>query len=603
MNIYIITNDKTMVDLDPELSKKGAHFLAWGEDFPEINPYEATFFLLDYDDNPSLAQSLLSQLRSHGAVVALLSATLSADKISEHQHSSASADAYITKPLDVERLYSLIADFEKSWVAPTQEGASIGADFKHPAHKKIQAQFDAVFNEEEGTDSSEFSLGDSMSEIDNGGTSPTMSEKLDDLDFGDDIELDAEETLSDVSSGGDSTEPGSGMDLSLNENLSFDEDAESIQLDLENDSEGLDEGEETVPAPPTPTETKLKLESDDLDLDLDLEENADEFAAGISEVSATDDLEAELSDEASTRDNFSLEDDESPPPILEGKEKSKIVSNIEVDEDFDNVEDDILSSIEMKEPTLNNIKNEDSVKFYRGEENPAEIVKKNLTEPAPSSSISQRVMSSLDQLPSGGGEDLVRTQMTLRHLRAEREQMLKDLSSLKTEKKFLEQDNLGLKAEIDELKIELSILKKRNNDEVSELRYHARVADEKKALLEEKVKTFQKEFDRVNQKVRVDINQVKQREKDLEGKLELMAMDSANQIQSRDNKILELKRKIDALEFNMENISIQEQKAKDDKTKVEERLRKIVKTLRGSIKLLEDDIDLNQDFLEEIKKM
>ena len=99
--------------------------------------------------------------------------------------------------------------------------------------------------------------------------------------------------------------------------------------------------------------------------------------------------------------------------------------------------------------------------------------------------------------------------------------------------------------------------------------------------------------------MRIDFGQIKQRDRELEGQLELAKMDSVKQIKSRDEKILELKRKIDSLEFNMENISIQEQKTKDDNAKLEERLKKIMKTLRGTVKLLEDDLD--EDLFDSIK--
>jgi len=87
----------------------------------------------------------------------------------------------------------------------------------------------------------------------------------------------------------------------------------------------------------------------------------------------------------------------------------------------------------------------------------------------------------------------------------------------------------------------------------------------------------------------VDFNHIKQREKELESQLELAKMDSESQVKSRDKKILELKRKIDQLEFNMENIVIREQKSRDDKMKLEDRLDRIMKTLRGSIEVIEED--------------
>ena len=189
--------------------------------------------------------------------------------------------------------------------------------------------------------------------------------------------------------------------------------------------------------------------------------------------------------------------------------------------------------------------------------------------------------------------EAVRLQATIRQLREEREELLKEIKNYKYEMKLNDQGQLGLRAELDEAKIEVSILKKRHSVERDEMKYRLRVSDEKKLYAEEKVKKLQKEFDRLQGKVRLDFNHVRQREKELEGQLELVKMDSESQVKTRDKKILELKRKIDQLEFNMENIVIREQKSRDDKVKLEERLEKMMKTLRGSIEVLEDDIDLD----------
>ena len=189
--------------------------------------------------------------------------------------------------------------------------------------------------------------------------------------------------------------------------------------------------------------------------------------------------------------------------------------------------------------------------------------------------------------------EAVRLQATIRQLREEREELLKEIKNYKYEMKLNDQGQLGLRAELDEAKIEVSILKKRHSVERDEMKYRLRVSDEKKLYAEEKVKKLQKEFDRLQGKVRLDFNHVRQREKELEGQLELVKMDSESQVKTRDKKILERKRKIDQLEFNMENIVIREQKSRDDKVKLEERLEKMMKTLRGSIEVLEDDIDLD----------
>jgi hypothetical protein len=214
--------------------------------------------------------------------------------------------------------------------------------------------------------------------------------------------------------------------------------------------------------------------------------------------------------------------------------------------------------------------------------------------PAPEGTLN--ISSDNSRVPPSLSEgDAVRLQATIRQLREEREDLLKEIQNFKKENKLVEQDNLGLKAELDEAKIEISILKKRHGSEMDEMKYRLRLTDEKKLYSEEKARKLQKEFDRLQGKVRIDFNHIKQREKELESQLELVKMDSESQVQSRDKKILELKRKIDQLEFNMENVVIREQKSRDDKMKLEERLERIMKTLRGSIEVLEDDISFDSE--------
>lgn len=188
-------------------------------------------------------------------------------------------------------------------------------------------------------------------------------------------------------------------------------------------------------------------------------------------------------------------------------------------------------------------------------------------------------------------EESSRFQATIRQLREERDSLLNEIKTFKGQVREVEQDNLTLKAALDEAKIEISIIRKRHLTEMEEMKYRVAVAEEKRALAEERAKNAEAKKEKLEQRVRIDFNQVKQREKELETKLEMLSIDVDSQVHSRDQKILELRRKIDALEFNMENVSIREQKSQDDKRKLEEKLNKIMKTLRHSIKNLEDDID------------
>lgn len=185
----------------------------------------------------------------------------------------------------------------------------------------------------------------------------------------------------------------------------------------------------------------------------------------------------------------------------------------------------------------------------------------------------------------------VEMQATMRQMREEREDLLKQIKDAKASARDLEQDNLTLKSALDESKIEISILRKRHFAELEDLKYRLAMSEDKKVLAEEKTRALNNQKEKLEQKVRIDLSQVRQREKELETKLEMLSIDVDAQVQSRDQKILELRRKIDSLEFNMENVSIREQKTSDDKRKIEDKLNKIMKTLRNSIKNLEDDAD------------
>jgi len=109
--------------------------------------------------------------------------------------------------------------------------------------------------------------------------------------------------------------------------------------------------------------------------------------------------------------------------------------------------------------------------------------------------------------------------------------------------------------------------------------------------MEEKNKILLQELDKSAQKNKIDVKKVQIRERELEQKLELLKSDAETQIRHRDLKILELKRKIDAMEFDMESISQQEKRSVESRFELEDKLEKAIKTLRSAINVLEDETD------------
>jgi hypothetical protein len=500
--------------------------------------------------------------------------------------------------------------------------------FENPVSTKVQSSFDAAFS---GLRNNNASEDNHMSNSSQKGPSPKIdfdqnelletNDKSDytlDFEYNEELESDRivltqAESVSDADAGADnegfSLEGIETIDLNLEnttqKTIVFDANALSKELleapNLEEEllMEMEDVKEQSLGATAdlmTREETKASIESTikdilkpkfdstkEIDLDALTKDSAEEESASDLEETVLDFSHSES--EGFLLDNI-LGDDEVHPPTQASKtghtgefeiSNDELASFAKVSEDKSEV------SAEIAQEHLFEESNDEHIDDFFGIDDSKNNSKAKLAEE------SYKTSASL------GAEDSIRFQATIRQLREEREEILGQVKTLKGENRELEQDNLSLKANLDEAKIEISILRKRHMVELEDMKYRLTISEEKKALADERARQADLRREKLEQKVRIDFNQVKQREKELESKLEMLSMDVDSQVQSRDQKILELRRKIDALEFNMENTTIKEQKSLDDKRKLEDRLNKIMKTLRNSIKNLEDDIDLVQD--------
>ncbi len=185
--------------------------------------------------------------------------------------------------------------------------------------------------------------------------------------------------------------------------------------------------------------------------------------------------------------------------------------------------------------------------------------------------------------------EMERIQATISNLRTDREELLLKIQQLEEDKVLQSRQILSQRAEIDERKIELTIIRKKLHEEINNLKDSLIVHEERRLILEEKNRVLNLELDKSRQKNKIDIKHIQMREKELEQKLELLKSDAETQIRNRDLKILELKRKIDAMEFDMESISSQEKKSVESRFELENKLDKAIKTLRNAISALEEE--------------
>ena len=95
-------------------------------------------------------------------------------------------------------------------------------------------------------------------------------------------------------------------------------------------------------------------------------------------------------------------------------------------------------------------------------------------------------------------------------------------------------------------------------------------------------------MERLKDRVRMDIRKIRVREKELENRLEIMKKDSEALITARENKIIELKRKLDLLEFNMDLLQDQYAREKDSTAKLREKLARAAQVVRVAGGLLDN---------------
>ena len=402
-----------------------------------------------------------------------------------------------------------------------------------------------------------------------------------------------------------------------NADLSIEDDGLNLSDDIEDglsDINLTDESED------------LNLSEDNSNLD-ELFSEAPSANAELNDIFSTNNNELnEVSDDLSFADIGSsqedLEEDLSEDALEKLKEIDEIMvldasqaampfksSDLDIGNEGQSFEDQDLAA-DLDQPLVSDDLNLDGIDFPVQEEvvvpEEKEVKKKKIKEEfvqqvsssrAPAKTVNQE----LKEISGAYSGEMERLQATISNLRQDREELLAKIQKLEEEKMLSSRQNLSLRAELDEKKIELTIIRKKLNEDLIELRDRLRIQDEKKLIQEEKIKQMKSELDKVDQKNKIDLRKVQMREKELEQKLELLKADSETQIRNRDLKILELKRKIDTMEFDMESISSQEKRSVESRFELEDKLDKAIKTLRSAISVLEEETD-KASALEALKK-
>lgn len=417
--------------------------------------------------------------------------------------------------------------------------------------------FDLTMEEDEDNELKLSDEGDAsaVSEVTSGDEFSFNSEDEESIDLNM-IEDDADDmSLSDEAEVKEAQEPSQALSLS-NEELGGDD----LDFSLGGDEESLDFSE--------PTEVPESSQSLDLSSDLDL---GDDLGPSF-EAEVTAGKESELSDDALSKLR------EIDQMMQDPADQSLVSDDLDLESlNLSGPDNDILTPPIPEPKKVPATKKKKEVESYSSSDN------------------------DIRQIMGNHSGDMERLAATLSNLRTDREELLSRIQKLEEEKIFVQRQNLSFRAELDEKKIELMIIKKKLNDENNELKDRLKIQEEMKLIWEEKNRQLHFEVEKISQKTRLDVRKVQGRERELEQKLELLKADAETQIRHRDQKILELKRRVDGMEFDMESMGHQEKKSLDGKVELEQKLDKAIRTLRGAISILENDSEAAQ-VLEKLKK-
>jgi hypothetical protein len=124
---------------------------------------------------------------------------------------------------------------------------------------------------------------------------------------------------------------------------------------------------------------------------------------------------------------------------------------------------------------------------------------------------------------------------------------------------------------------------------IDDLKFDAKTKADAAKVFEKQVVEAAEEMLRLKERVRMDIRKIRVREKELENRLEIMKRDSEALIGEREKRILELKRKLDLTEFNLDLLQDQYSKEREINAALKEKLTRALQAVRVAGGLLDGE--------------
>lgn len=181
------------------------------------------------------------------------------------------------------------------------------------------------------------------------------------------------------------------------------------------------------------------------------------------------------------------------------------------------------------------------------------------------------------------------------HLRVAQERILElesTVEKLRVEAEQLLAAGETLKNRADELSGKMESIERESKEKGD-------ILNEERVVFESTLKSKNKEIlalklkvEELETRLQADLKRVRVRERELENRLEIVKMEGAAVLRNKDEMILELKRRMDQMTYEMDNYRIKGKELNKKLDAYQERVKRTVKALRLALTLLEgDDVD------------
>ena len=165
-------------------------------------------------------------------------------------------------------------------------------------------------------------------------------------------------------------------------------------------------------------------------------------------------------------------------------------------------------------------------------------------------------------------------------LRQKIQNLEKRTDQLEMEAHYWQKKVEEMRQESEEISLNAKLLENNFYKEREEAKQKVQILEEKQRYWEQKYHEQKLKTGELSSKQHMDHKSIKRREEELEERLSLLQSDSGLQIQSREKKIMEYKRKLDLMDFDLQESILREREMKERIKDLERKLENSVSTLR-----------------------